>query len=182
MSSVYYKYVWQRNPLCFVTSDIYVRALFMIDGLYWCVGNNLDKLVKKQGSYSWVHTTTHHISISNLQFKKNLFDHKKCFCSDNQYNFDVPWENVWHSRFHLKVSKTCYNMLIYWKIKYDSIKKNVYIILKNIPDSRKKPTKPHLQQLLHYMKYDIFFLLPSSLKTCMYKVSSYKSNCHLYIR
>lgn len=61
-------------------------------------------------------------------------------------------------------------------------KKNVYIILKNIPDSRKKKTKPHLQQLLHYMKYDIFFLLPSLSKTCMYKVSSYKSNCHLYIR
>lgn len=53
-----------------------------------------------------------------------MFDLKKKFCcSDNQYNFDVPWENVWHSRFHLKVSKTCYNMLIYWKIKYDSIKK-----------------------------------------------------------
>lgn len=72
-----------------------------------------------------------------------MFDlKKKCCCSDNQYNFDVPWENVWHSRFHLKVSKTCYNMLIYWKIKYDSIKKNVYIILKNIPDSRKKKQSP----------------------------------------
>lgn len=93
-----------------------------------------------------------------------MFDlKKKCCCSDNQYNFDVPWENVWHSRFHLKVS----NMLIYWKIKYDSIKKNVYIILKNIPDSRKK-TKPHLQQLLHYMKYDIFFFscLPYQKPAC----------------
>lgn len=33
-------------------------------------------------------------------------------------------------------------MLIYRKIKYDSIKKNVYIILKNIPDSQKKNKAP----------------------------------------
>lgn len=165
-----FRYQWH---LC--TVIVYDRRFILV----W--GNNLDKLVKKQGSHSWVHTTTHHISISNLQFKKNLFDHKKCFCSDKQYNFDVPWENVWHSRFHLKVSKTCYNMLIYWKIKYDSIKK-MFTLSWKISQIREKKTKPHLQQLLHYMKYDIFFLLPSLLKTCIYKVSSYKSNCHLYIR
>lgn len=166
-----FRYQWH---LC--TVIVYDRRFILV----W--GNNLDKLVKKQGSYSWVHTTAHHISISNLQFKKNMFDlKKKCCCSDNQYNFDVPWENVWHSRFHLKVSKTCYNMLIYWKIKYDSIKK-MFTLSWKISQIREKKTKPHLQQLLHYMKYDIFFLLPSLSKTCMYKVSSYKSNCHLYIR
>lgn len=86
-----------------------------------------------------------------------MFDlKKKCCCSDNQYNFDVPWENVWHSRFHLKVSKTCYNMLIYWKIKYDSIKK-MFTLSWKISQIREKKTKPHLQQLLHYTKYDIFF-------------------------
>lgn len=68
-----------------------------------------------------------------------MFDlKKKCCCSDNQYNFDVPWENVWHSRFHLKVSKTCYNMLIYWKIKYDSIKKKCLHYLEKYPRFAKK--------------------------------------------
>lgn len=98
-----------------------------------------------------------------------MFDlKKKCCCSDNQYNFDVPWENVWHSRFHLKVSKTCYNMLIYWKIKYDSIKKKCLHYLEKYPRFAKKKTKPHLQQLLHYMKYDIFFFscLPYQKPAC----------------
>lgn len=83
------------------------------------------------------------------------------------YNFDVPWENVWHSRFHLKVSKTCYNMLIYWKIKYDSIKK-MFTLSWKISQIREKKTKPHLQQLLHYMKYDIFFFscLPYQKPAC----------------
>lgn len=97
-----------------------------------------------------------------------MFDlKKKCCCSDNQYNFDVPWENVWHSRFHLKVSKTCYNMLIYWKIKYDSIKK-MFTLSWKISQIREKKTKPHLQQLLHYMKYAIFFFscLPYQKPAC----------------
>lgn len=165
MSSVYYKYVGQRNPLCFVTSDIYVRALFMIDGLYWCVGNNLDKLVKKQGSYSWVHTTAHHISISNLQFKKNMFDlKKKCCCSDNQYNFDVPWENVWHSRFHLKVSKTCCNMLIYWKIKYDSIKKMFTLSWKISQIREKKKQSPICNNYCIIWNMTSFFSLAFLIK------------------
>lgn len=92
---------------------------------------------------------------------------KKCCCSDNQYNFDVPWENVWHSRFDLKVSKTCYNMLIYWKIKYDLIKK-MFTSWKMSQIREKTKTKPHLQQLLHYMKYDIFFFscLPYQKPAC----------------
>lgn len=97
-----------------------------------------------------------------------MFDlKKKCCCSDNQYNFDVPWENVWHSRFHLKVSKTCYNMLIYWKIKYDSVKK-MFTLSWKISQIREKKPKPHLQQLLHYMKYDIFFFscLPYQKPAC----------------
>lgn len=97
-----------------------------------------------------------------------MFDlKKKCCCSDNQYNFDVPWENVWHSRFHLKVSKTCYNMLIYWKIKYDSIKK-MFTLSWKISQIREKKPKPHLQQLLYYMKYDIFFFscLPYQKPAC----------------
>lgn len=62
------------------------------------------------------------------------------------------------------------NMLWYAYLLKNKIwfsKKNVYIILKNIPDSRKK-TKPDLQQLLHYMKYDIFFLscLPYQKPAC----------------
>lgn len=72
-----------------------------------------------------------------------MFDlKKKCCCSDNQYNFDVPWENVWHSRFHLKVSKTCYNMLIYWKIKYDSVKKMFTLSWKISQIREKNPQSP----------------------------------------
>lgn len=72
-----------------------------------------------------------------------MFDlKKKCCCSDNQYNFDVPWENVWHSRFHLKVSKTCYNMLIYWKIKHDSIKKMFTLSWKISQIREKKKQSP----------------------------------------
>lgn len=72
-----------------------------------------------------------------------MFDlKKKCCCSDNQYNFDVPWENVWHSRFHLKVSKTCYNKLIYWKIKYDSVKKMFTLSWKISQIREKTPQSP----------------------------------------
>lgn len=72
-----------------------------------------------------------------------MFDlKKKCCCSDNQYNFDVPWENVWHSRFHLKVSKTCYHMLIYWKIKYDSVKKMFTLSWKISQIREKNPQSP----------------------------------------
>lgn len=72
-----------------------------------------------------------------------MFDlKKKCCCSDNQYNFDVPWENVWHSRFHLKVSETCYNMLIYWKIKYDLIKKMFTLSWKISQIREKNPQSP----------------------------------------
>lgn len=102
----------------------------------------------------------HYKVYQTFNLRKNMFDPKKCCCSDNQYNFDVPWENVWLSdwRFHLKVSKTCYNMLIYWKIKYDSIKKNVYIILKNIPDSRKKNKAPFATTTALYEIWHLFSL------------------------
>lgn len=98
-----------------------------------------------------------------------MFDlKKKCCCSDNQYNFDVPWENVWHSRFHLKVSKTCYNMLIYWKIKYDSIKKMFTLSWKISQIREKKNKAPFATTTALYEIWHLFFFscLPYQKPAC----------------
>lgn len=92
---------------------------------------------------------------------------KKCCCSDNQYNFDVPWENVWHSRFHLKVSKTCYNMLIYWKIKYDSVKKMFTLSWKISQIREKNPQSPICNNYCIIWNMTFFFsCLPYQKPAC----------------
>lgn len=101
-----------------------------------------------------------------------MFDlKKKCCCSDNQYNFDVPWENVWHSRFHLKVSKTCYNMLIYWKIKYDPIKK-MFTLSWKISQIREKKQSPICNNYCIIWNMTSFFsCLPYQKPACTIRVT-----------